>query len=613
MFNLDRFKTVKKEDEKDGAGDAPKKEEVAAGIDFFTAHARAIEDYAESGGIIFRQGARWAINMEKGEATYDPKFFTEKGYADAEAMWATCHEVEHFRDWRRDPEIYARLFARMKTRRRIHVLYNCIDDIMVNRNVDKRFPAHRKTKERLYREKLFPGMDYADQPKHLQFAYACLREKMLPEEILNIAPAARAAIDKLKNIDGQGTDLISLVSDPQAEPKDRFEIIRDYIEPIYEKFFQEDVEERKKRKKSKEGGKGEKEEGEPQAAEDYFKDEYDDFDSKSPEAIPIKDIKDALEKGVKRRKAEKSETPDKKAVEQFEAEHGVSFREMENYRADYEKIKRHIEPLRRIFERIISKRKEIKRRLKERTDQGVVLEPSLAAQAYIDARSGVLDSRTQLKIRKEERDENKPNNFEFTLICDLSNSMDENNPGGKSYEQRMCAILIMEALSEFENKLKEERLEKSLDLHIFTETRGFGNADEELKPLSDEIDYKTRINIAKRLARCEGSNTRDFLTLEKIDDNLEKEKVAKIKNNDLKKVVLLITDGGSDDTRKALKEKKALEDAGIIIKAIQVGSPSGSDIEKFKIVWGGDGRKCPNVEQLVPAVEKLLEDFLEDL
>lgn len=596
---------------------APEIEQTGSGMsdaqeaaqDFFSEHEETISDYAESSGLTFRRGKGWAIEMETGEATYDPKFFTDKNYTAGESMWATCHEVEHFRDWRQDPETYSKLFGRMKYRRRIHLLYNCIDDIMVNRNVDKRFPAHQPTKEGLYRDKLFPGTDYSDKPEHIQLAYAILREKMLPEEILKLSPKVRAEIEKLKNIDGQGTDLIDLVSDPSAKPADRYEIIRDYIEPIYEKLFQEDLE--KKKQKGEQGGDG----GEPKSGEGNFSDDYDDFNAKFPQTIPLDKIKDALDKEIKRKK-EESKSQEQIADEQFEKQHGVSSKEMEGYRRDYGKIKQYIEPLREVFERIISTRKEIKRRLKERTDQGVILDPSLVSQAYIDAQSGVLDSRTQLKVRKIEHDEHKPNDLEFTLVCDLSGSMDENKPGGKSYEQRLCSILIMEALNEFEEKLRAERMEKSLDLHVFTEARGFGTNDEELKPMSDNIDYKTRIKLAKWLAKCDGGSTADYKTLAKIDSGVDETTSRKIASGDLKKIVLLFTDGGSDDVRQAIKEKNSLKAAGVIVKAIQIGKPSEDDMIKFKEVWqkpDKDGFTCQDVSRLIPTVEKLLEEFLNDL
>ena len=600
------------------------------GEDFFIEHTVAIEDYAEQVGLVFKKGTGWEMNMEKGEVTYDPNFFSEKGYSPAESMWATCHEIEHFRDWRKDPETYSKLFSRFRGRKRLHILYNCIDDIMVNREVDNRFPSHSDTKDNLYRQKLFPKIDYLDAPKHLQFAYSLLREKILPEDILIVDQRVREEIKKLLNIDGNGTDLIDLVSDPEAKSKDRFNAIKDYIEPIFERFFQEDLEKRKKEEDEKGGDPGtqgkepkedpqgpgggpvKKGEGKPKKGEDYFSKEYEDFESKSPKPFSIDNVKKALDKEIE----EKKRTPEKIAEEQFEREHEVSVKDVGKYREEFKKIESHIESLRNIFEKIISKRKEIKRRLKERTDQGVIIDPSLIAQAYIDAKSGISDSVTQLKVKKIEHDENKPNNFEFTLVCDLSMSMNQEDEGGKSYEQRLCAILIMEALAEFEEKLKIERQEKSLDLHILTEVRGFGDIDEGLKQLSDTIDYKDRIKIGKRLSNCNGNSTKDFKSLSVIDNNISEEIRHKIENGDLVKIVLLITDGGSQDIRKAKKEKDALKKAGVIVIAIQIGKVSEEDKEKFKEVWQKtekDGLLCQNVSNLVPTISKLLEKLLNNL
>lgn len=621
------FERKIEEEDSDESEKTESKKAVFNAVEFFDEYGKAIKDYAEDGGLIFRvgpPGEQSSIDLEKGEVSYDLNLFAKENCSPDESMVVLCHEMEHFRSWRRDPEAYRRLFARMQTKRRIKVLYNSLEDIEAYGSVDSRFPSLKPTRERRQREKLFPGTNYSNQPKHLQFAYAMYRESKaaLPEEILKIDKEVREEVEKLKNIDGKETDLISLVSDPEAKPGDRFEIIRDYIEPIYEKFFKEDVEEKKKQEQKGEGEgegegggeEGEKKEGKPKKDEDYFKDEYDDFDSKSPEPIKIDDIKDTLDKEVKRKKEETQKTPEQIANEQFEKEHGVFAKDVENYRYEYEKIRQYIEPLREIFERIISKRKEIKRRLKERTDQGVILDPSLVSQAYIDAQSGVLDSRTQLKIRKEEYDENKPNNFEFTLICDLSGSMQ--SPNTKETEQRLSAILISEALAEFEEKLKTERLEKHLDLHVMTEMRGFSESDEELKPMSDTIDYKTRVEIAKRLQNCNGGSTRDFESLAKIDKDINEETRGKIEKNDLKKIILMITDGGSDDVRQAKKEKESLAKSGVITKAIQIGEVSDSDKEKFKEVWQKpkkDGYSCKDVSNLVLTIEKLLEEFLENL
>ena len=81
-------------------------------------------------------------------------------------------------------------------------------------------------------------------------------------------------------------------------------------------------------------------------------------------------------------------------------------------------------------------------------------------------------------------------------------------------------------------------------------------------------------------------------------------------------MVLLITDGGSDDVNVAKAEKNYLSGAGAIAKAIQIDKVSPDDKSKFAKVWQKpekDGYACKDVSQLVATVEKLLEELLEEL
>ncbi|OPY65014.1 MAG: hypothetical protein A4E57_03330 [Syntrophorhabdaceae bacterium PtaU1.Bin034] len=595
---------------------------------FFSENRQAICDYARQAGLSFEAGDRWSIDMSTGRGTFDPGFFYKRGFTLAESMWATCHEIEHFRDWRKDPEGYARLFSRMKKgKRRLDLLYHMFNDIMVNREEDRRFPAHWETREYLYTYKLLPRTDHSTRPRHLQFIDGILREKMVPREEVTLSPEVRAEVERLKNIDGEGTDVIELVSDAAAKPGDRFELIQDYIEPVYERLFYEDVEERKRQKKQKkdvpegdaaeasmDGAKGATGKAEievdPESGEDYFAEEYDQMDERLPQVLSAEDVSAAIREEIERLKNE-SKTPGQIAKEQFRALHGVSIEEVEDYADHYAKVKPHIQPLRDVFERVIETRKEIRRRLKERTDQGVIIDPSFVAQAYIDSRAGIIDSRTQLNIRKEELDEHKPLDFEFTLICDLSGSMNENRPGGKSYEQRLCTILITEALDEFERKLKAERIERLVDLRVFSEVRGFGSHDEELKPMSDSVDYYTRVRICKRLEACTGKRTAEYKSLTRVAARLEGEAGNDADDRDIKRAVVLITDGGSDDPALTREAKERLGLRGCVVRGIQIGEPSTEDVEKFRYAWGDDGLPCKDVSRLVPTMEKLLEDLLE--
>ena len=51
-------------------------------------------------------------------------------------------------------------------------------------------------------------------------------------------------------------DILDLVTTPSIEPKDRFQIMRNIVEPIYLDLYQKDLEEEKKKGGKKDSGQG---------------------------------------------------------------------------------------------------------------------------------------------------------------------------------------------------------------------------------------------------------------------------------------------------------------------------------------------------------------------
>ena len=106
---------------------------------FFQEEERMLTDFAQIGGFTFKRGKGWAINPESGEATYDPSFFTEKGYSQAQALFASAHEVEHVRqltellNQRGGSGYWERVKERHEQNRRYAILANCVADVADNR------------------------------------------------------------------------------------------------------------------------------------------------------------------------------------------------------------------------------------------------------------------------------------------------------------------------------------------------------------------------------------------------------------------------------------------------------------------------------------------------
>ena len=121
------------------------------------------------------------------------------------------------------------------------------------------------------------------------------------------------------------------------------------------------------------------------------------------------------------------------------------------------------------------------------------------------------------------------------------------------------------------------------------------------------------MRISRRLDSCTGARSADFKSLARVVAAIDQETRTRLEERELKKVLILLSDGGSDDPSLAMEAKKRLVDLGVIAKAIQIGKPSNQDVRKFKHVWQKDGSPCKEVSQLVGTIEKLLEAFLKDL
>ncbi len=176
---------------------------------FFSENEGAIRDYAQQAGLIFERGDHWSIDVLTGRGTFDPKFFIKRGLQRLRVCGPPVTRSSISVIGKRSGSL-CKPFARTEKERRLDLLYRYLNNIMANREENRRFPAHRETMEYLYEDKLFPRINYVNSPRHLQFIYALLRETALPREELTLSPEVRAAIEKLKDIDGEGPTLFFL-------------------------------------------------------------------------------------------------------------------------------------------------------------------------------------------------------------------------------------------------------------------------------------------------------------------------------------------------------------------------------------------------------------------
>jgi len=247
--------------------------------DFVNNHKRLFNSFAEDISIKFEMGDAFFIDYERGYISLDSKWFFEKGYNKEQILWATFHELAHFRDLIQDKEGVVDGFEYIKEKagalaessgmneqlayNTYHTLFNCLDDIYVNRVVSRQasfYEADRqggKQVEQLYKEKLFKDNDFAKEhdranalPHHLQFAYYLLRKAMLPQEEVKISDEVKNALQTRIEVDTKSytpEELIRSFMVP-GRSKDskatiRHEYLKKYLEPLYEELIRKDLEE----------------------------------------------------------------------------------------------------------------------------------------------------------------------------------------------------------------------------------------------------------------------------------------------------------------------------------------------------------------------------------
>jgi hypothetical protein len=572
---------------------------------FFNREGNLIADFSQGLGVSFKRGDGWGVNPATGEATYDPKFFAEKGYSETQSIFATLHEIDHVKEFSQlrsteeGKQVYERRKELEKKERRKHTLSNCLLDVADNRRVMGQFPSLSQEVTKLYKEKLWVASDFTDKPKHLQLAYSILRTGMLPDEQVQVDPKVQEAMESLRHVKGRSgseRDIIKIVTDPSLDPLVKIKLSEKYIEPVYEKLFKEDKEEKDEQKKQR--GQPQKGSGDP---EEDFKKDYDDFDEKSSEAMSPEDIEKVADIT---NDDNKSEDINKRQKAGYEKEHGVNKQDLADYQTEYKKIEQYIEPMREQFRKIIAERLEPYRKLVGFFDEGVMIEPGLTQQALTDLSHGISDPTVFRNFEGRVKVEEVPSVFEATAVLDRSGSMDS---GGKKEEQRRAAILLMESLREFLElpEVRDNLLSPSLK--TLSEVRSFGSAGQNvvIKPLSSELSEKERVEVFKTLGTCPGSATQDYISLGQIigdmktRESTESGYLDKVKNRTIKKLVIIFSDGASSNESEFDKKKSELEQMGVKVvnyRRITDGSNFASQMSGILGEAINDLRYTKNIE-----------------
>ncbi len=579
---------------------------------YFQKESKLFNDLAQGSSFTFRKGDKWAINPETGEATFDPGFFEDKGYTPRHALFASAHELRsHLVELNRllvEPggkEAHAKLKAQVAVSERAQIWENCRQDIKGNKEILGLAPAMEQDVQELYADKLWPETDFTNLPQHLQFMYAILRGSMVPDQATQIDQEVKDAIDSLRDV--KGKDVIGLCTDPKQSPLLGLMLSQKYIVPVIDSLFDEDLKKQKKDKNSDTGGKakkdskdkaGQSDKKDKNNSDEVFRKEYDDYKEKHPEPSDHEETEQAVMDRID------FQSEYKGYKDAYEKEHGVNKKDTADYYEEYKSVEPYIQELREIFMRITEQRKAPARRLVSQKEEGVMVDPGLITQTHIDLATGFTDPKTMMDMEGTFIDQNVPRSFGFHLVADQSSSM----AGEKARSQRKAAVLIMEALEELSEKLREEVSENGTPLSIETELRSFGYEGTKLyKPLSGELSERSRIDYFKGLLQTPGG-TNDFDSLQEITDDIsvragkDPNLLSDLKTGKRKEIVVVLSDGGSNNAKLVQERANNLRRLGVTVIGLGMTN-SASDIQK---TYAPDGRICYDIKDLPKSLQEIL-------
>jgi hypothetical protein len=438
----------------------------------------------------------------------------------------------------------------------------------------------------MYKEDLFPETDFTARPRHVQLGEAILRETFVPEEICHVAPEVRQKIDEIKAIVApDGTKLLELMAEPDLPMSERLRLQDEYMWPKVKELLEQDLEDKKKQKQGGKPSKGKstKEDNEqskkPADPNKAFEKEHAEARKRNPHGISPKEIDKAFQEW-KEHHGDPSAEAEKEEAQRL----GVNPDSLRRYRQiakTLEQIKNPqtqesiVADLERLIERIIARRIKPAPAPQYPVEDGEeLIEPG---ELYASFRSGNLTPKVWETVEIKEVKGKRFGEVEVTLVFDRSGSMN----GIKLTEQLKAGVLTVEALGRLVKRAKEESVNLEKPLKISSEVYSFQATEQDEKPLkamSEEFPLKSKIEIMETLSTAPGDRTTDYISLKAISKGVTEEIKRKISEGELKKIVILCTDGASSDAAAFTVARQELMDSGVIF--IDIGITESARLDE---------------------------------
>ncbi len=442
-----------------------------------------------------------------------------------------------------------------------HTFYNILDDIYVNNLVSRKAPKYEEKRaggqevRRLYKEELFAECDYSKLPRHLQFVYSLLREEMIKDEQVTIGDEVKEVFERKIQYHGKEYSVKAVVEKlikphggRDTKPGQRYAVIRETLEPIFNELLGKDLEEwdpqspeEKKQQQEKNKGEGQQdkkqddqqeqeeqeteegskpeeaeaseqessESGESEATDEQetpgmnpFEGDYKQFDTANPDQFSEEDIEKWIgkhkedrgeeEKKETQKKEEVGKSAEEKAAEtqntmdkKWAEENAVKYENLKRFREIEREIEPYLQDLSELWRYIVLGSTPIVERHKEGYFKTGELDIPRVIEEYPKLERRELDEvRVMKRTVSRETGIQKPELIRVRLVGDMSGSMATNEE--KKHILQQCFVLILTSLREFNTYLNMNRQRTKSRLEVDTEAWVFGTNTQKIKRLRKE-------------------------------------------------------------------------------------------------------------------------------
>ncbi len=545
--------------------------------------------------------------------------------------------------------------------KKLHLLNNSLDDMYVNRVIGEVAPVFAPhgnaggDVEELYRTYLFPAkptqdgsiskervegpVDYTKMPRSHQLAYSLLRQRMVPGEAVEVVEEVRAALDDYPSDTARklGLNLRTLVNHwttpgvngktkhpktgnqeyCERNPGWRKNRIREKVEPVFVELLMADLQDLKPPPP-----------GKPEPSP------WDELDQK-PEHMDL-DLANGLKKQIQATEDEKAKAAaeakkkadmspkERIASAQAEADKKLCARDGTDPKLaeEYREIEKEIEPFKHALAAVFE---EFMRTLEERITAYYIghfkkgkasiraLVRRYAPELANDAELPMDPTSLKYFLRHEfiSRLSISPTKVRSRLLIDGSGSM----AGEKIKLARQISALYLEGFASFEETMNlRYRLKDPFKTD--TEIRVFGTHDTVARPFTSDDPSSTGPTAKFRAfdqIRSDKGATCDAASFEAVDQSLDPSQVADLKQGKAREFLLYIADGGSSTAEASAVAIAAIQAKGVICKGLLLGTPSDSEQETFKNMFGQHGAQVPDITKLVEVVTELLREEIQQI